>query len=930
MEIKEQLRTGKLTNAVMIEDNGITYPVFMETLHCPTIFDSLIESGYKYAAYPFSFKKDGIFITSLPVRDFNPSADEQQEMYDMASARRYNKDELAKRIDREAIQYVEMPAGEYTVNTRAEFLTYLERINESYPDIDYKPINFFVHPSALFTLDEFFSSEFAKYFEIIRNRRRMSYVRFNLLKTWLKQMGVLKDSYTYFDIMDAYFTWGIDGIHEQYSYKRRTVTQSHLHISEYSVTPEERRILKEQLGALDNLGGQHLPEFAERGTWLTKSTPDAIHATTSMLKESEVTPFIFKQESAIEVMELTTAAHNIEISVDGIYFDNVYQNPLIVHTPDVTDSIIPYEMLGSQYVTQLLTYVHLRAMAAAIIQARKRDTSVSSYKALLYNGADPYGAVNYILSKTGADKLTKADEADEVVVAVDTVDVERYVTGEMEADTPTNQQKIEIIEDIINGTTNIDGVFAGEQNDNMCDIKYYYECLYVAHYVLGNTIDDLQQAVRSIQSGDVTDLNGRPTWRFKSTNGMYIDMFTPVIDYKYRGFKSDVDNYHRKSVAESIKWIFVTTVARELGTSDAKRHVAFEGYYVKTNSSIVKVNMDSLLSMYEREIDEKVKNDRYAAHLRMDAKVWCSAQYFNVALNGMFTYPKDLGGHSVNMSASAIASFKSTLYACVETTFSYCQVCLRDTFVYSCVNAVITDFMIIPNSGYTLHEAPLPTLYNNYQETAPALWEQMVNAQIVTPTFSPWTYRTTSQMLVDKSKTNDDEISLYTYMSRGMDIIASVDEYDIFTAVPHMVEYNYPGVFPEQIIDQSTRQQRDGRVTIRLGATREVTAMDFRDYVQNTFVLPVEESETPIKEYHGLDSEDIYALGASALKGMLLIESKTIFIQSDLSSINTSDAGVVQYQNIPSLIAKGYPVCNVCGRKYVFKDMYGNLWWCLV
>lgn len=172
MDITSRLRIEGNENAFMVNDAGHTYPVFAESLHTTGIFQQLISSGYRLCGLPYDFKKDGVSIMSLPCRDYMPTEDELQDMFDFNSLSHMSADELRSNLSEEEITYLPEPPAKYTIATREEFMEYLRSIRTATQEEDYKPINYFVHPSARFTIDEWKSGEYIEYFRIMESRSR--------------------------------------------------------------------------------------------------------------------------------------------------------------------------------------------------------------------------------------------------------------------------------------------------------------------------------------------------------------------------------------------------------------------------------------------------------------------------------------------------------------------------------------------------------------------------------------------------------------------------------------------------------------------------------------------------------------------------------------------------------------------------------------
>ena len=72
MKIVKRLRINGAAdvNAVLLNDEGEEYPVFLDSLHNTIIFPTLLSSGYVLAALPYGFVKDGVSLDSLPEESY--------------------------------------------------------------------------------------------------------------------------------------------------------------------------------------------------------------------------------------------------------------------------------------------------------------------------------------------------------------------------------------------------------------------------------------------------------------------------------------------------------------------------------------------------------------------------------------------------------------------------------------------------------------------------------------------------------------------------------------------------------------------------------------------------------------------------------------------------------------------------------------------
>ena len=114
MEIKARLKTigSNEVNAVLLNDSGEEYPVFLKSLHNTIIFPALIESGYKLTGLPYGFIKDGVELNQLPIQSYECTEQEVEMMYNSIGVP-VSQEELKKHID---ITEVKDNAFDYHVN----------------------------------------------------------------------------------------------------------------------------------------------------------------------------------------------------------------------------------------------------------------------------------------------------------------------------------------------------------------------------------------------------------------------------------------------------------------------------------------------------------------------------------------------------------------------------------------------------------------------------------------------------------------------------------------------------------------------------------------------------------------------------------------------------------------------------------------------
>lgn len=198
---------GAEPTAVLINDEGEEYPVFLESLHNTVILPELMKSGYTLTSLPYGFVKDGVSFDKLPVETYTPTDVETELMYNSIGVK-MNYDDIKAYISVSDAVGLPTPPTEYTIHTREELISYLSATAVATLDDDFLPLNYFVAPDARFDIKEYLHSDNHKWVELITKRREMTLVKFHKLVAWLREKGLIGANYTAIDVLDAYFSWG--------------------------------------------------------------------------------------------------------------------------------------------------------------------------------------------------------------------------------------------------------------------------------------------------------------------------------------------------------------------------------------------------------------------------------------------------------------------------------------------------------------------------------------------------------------------------------------------------------------------------------------------------------------------------------------------------------------------------------------------------
>lgn len=204
--IKTVQDSNKGIYAVIVNDDGEEYPMLTKALHSQVSLEALAEDDWYLYDRDIDFRCHGTTLNDLPVHEQPITV--TQSMYNAVDLA-LSGDELTPYIKVAPATLIEFPKGNYTINTRQELIEYLENYNSD-NQYDVLPLNYFVAPSALFTMNEFLDKSNIKYFDIINKRRNITISQFVFLRNWLSKQGFSINSPL--DITKAYFSWGICGI----------------------------------------------------------------------------------------------------------------------------------------------------------------------------------------------------------------------------------------------------------------------------------------------------------------------------------------------------------------------------------------------------------------------------------------------------------------------------------------------------------------------------------------------------------------------------------------------------------------------------------------------------------------------------------------------------------------------------------------------
>lgn len=954
IEKRLKIRGSAEPTAVMLNDTGELYPVLLESLHNNVLFPELINSGYELTGLPYQFVRNGVKFDQIPIEDYNPTEAEEERMYNSIGVK-LTQEELKSHISYDSIAAVETPPTKFTIFTREEFLNYLDEVQKSQSELDYLPINYFVHPDALFSPQEFISDAYKEYVSIITQRRVMSHTRFIKLLTWLESVN-LNPNYTDQDVLDAYFAWGLDGLRDDIVKIEHTDSVVRL-APQLSQDMNSNYIYDTVDGFTDINLNQFIPESAKNRQWEihkgSLSTAETL-GEIQMLKESfgsadnKLLPVVYKSRTKqVHTVMNMRGGYTIKIATNNIVTMGRSYLPIVVKSPTNPLESVPLFKALPGSAKLLYEDSLVNTMAKEIFESRIPKINVSSYRALCIAGLSSYRAIEYICQKLNALLTSGSFDPDsgrqqkQQVVDSSTIkeipkfefrDIDDFVCGKMASDiekTPTDDliAKYEFLNDIVRGNINIDGIDIAYQELHNHRIESYITAIKAIHNVMNIPYDEIYR--RFLNRGAATVI----PFEYK---GITYNLDVSPLDGIVKEYKKDLQMYNEAKAAQSFSFFYIVNVAKEVGDERADRHVAIEFYEITKKYKVVKEQLSLISSRYlekVQSITDSMRRDRFAAMVNNFA----IKSLFTMALNGDIEWPAELGGAVERVSPDLQAQLKQCCSLKIETINNVLKWSHGDDGIMNqyCVNALITENHVIPKSNNSpIHVVPFYALWYDYRQF-PELWNKLVTNGVLKPDFIPWSvrdltsyYNSQSLNIFDLEKPG----SLMNYYERAVHEVAEWPSDIDFIHVKSIAEELYPEVYksPENYEEQFDvlPAPRTEKPKINVYTSQDIVMNDMVKYL-NPEQLAQEKPTSYIHKFNGFSTEVLInkpealsaPLGMDDVGGILVLPSRDLIYCEDFRS-----SGAVDFRNLVQLDKDKYGIVNVYDRIYLFKDVRGDLW----
>lgn len=939
MEVIGRLKIEGNSNAFLVKDAEVTYPVFGESLQSKTLFNQLVGSGYKLVGLPYDFKKDGVSIMSLPIKEYAPTDQEYQDMFDMNDMPRLSMSELTASISTEDVKYLDTPETDYTIMTREDFIKYLKSTKFIDNDNDFKPINYFVHPSARFTVYEWKSGKYQEYFDVMSSRRSMNYWKFRRLRDWLTQHGMPENG-TEVDLCEAYCQWGIDGLNVRFINKnRKTMLIDEEFVNMPGMAEDAYELTRTETALVDRYGSIFAPEDIAPGYdgWKVTGTrgkeSSAFKGLISGLKEGEFTVCTVRTKTTEDVLYYDGLKDCFKVTPYSISCGNTRMVNFRVTMPDVTAYNLPCLWWSKIYDKRVEQMSELRALAQSLIQQRKYTADVSTYKALLEIGCDAKGALMYVISGMNSQGPTSEDEEDVVIPTEADVDLYLASSPDMEEDlTDTQQAARDVILDIVNGVVNMDGIADGQLSDSFMNVEEIYKYLYAAHFCrTAIPISEIYEKIKDVAKHIVKHTNTRGETEdvlpLTSEDGFTINVPSREIRAKIDGYKADVRRYKVQQAAECCGFLRVVQIAKEFGEPSCDRHVAFEADTVNlfADRGAARANLDRLIEIFEEQLEKHVPLQRHAA-LRLYERATCMQEYFRVAETGQMKFTKEMGGETINVPMDLAIACAKSITRKITSTATYCAKMFDGEFLtHYCTNADITPWRIYPKGTNKIPAVSLPAVWYDWARIGnPQIAHKLISNGYLCKGFIPWCNSYYSNAYFNLEGMIP-EANITVYMGYCNKFRESVRPNEEFIHAPH-IETLFYNIFGDETVlnESSTSLRKEGELPALTVSVGEIVSGDtYKDYRKIEMVRE-SESEKTLRRFTGYTAEDFEMVPNIMDIQLPDVTDKCITVEGDTISTDISEE--YPAYAVTQLVGTGYPVIRLYGRKYIFRDLFGGLW----
>jgi hypothetical protein len=802
--------------AFELQDGNTHFPVLAEMLHNKYILEHLIDNGWKLHSFPYGFSKDGVYLRDYPHTVLELDDEQLGQMYD------YRKPVLSTS---ELLNYIS-PSQEdntcplptdFQIKTRDEFVRFINS-PEFGGDDDYLPINYFVHPSARFTIDDYMSSKFA-YAQQLNNRRNMSEKRLNKLIAWAGTSD--RDA-----ILKAYFAYGIDGVTSRFQVPVVTNTSKILSVLGGS---ENKHTI---YGLIDTFG-YTFPKISSE--YVQNPTKKSLRD----LEQNEYTVVSFSKKEQVQLLTLKCGKYTIKISGNFLMFIDAANSSRIEHS--IICSELSPDLWGEDKKDLQLRRKYIHSLVHLLLDKFTVKCDVSSYKALTTIGVLPDAAVSYILNQ---DEDIHDIEGNALIIPHQVIS-EYMETGNCSSTDGASEDVGDNIESIISGAIVHLPIEKGKAFDAESENMGYFHIFDTANSILGVGLDDIYNQINSLP-------DTARKLKIQSDKGF---IRTEIVKNsnaynEYFKYTDTIRTTAARIRAYGTRHIWIKDVAVEVGTADASRHVGALYDCLEMAPDTV-----ALLRQLEKYMESELlfnQREKYWDRLQ-DFSV---EAFFNIVYFNRYFIPGIVDNKTGDPVYFGVPQkFRDTcrraLTPYYDSLYTLCSLVVdtySNVFALNCVNADITLDNVNPRGNYKVTEVSFYAAFTNWKEEQPKKYHEFIEKGILPRNYKCWRVNYNSVGVADA-----DIGSLYVYYKEAVNYFNLPQSERKYISAIHQSEHFYPYLFPrDNFYTGNSAPAIYTKPFCRLSNTKQViTYTDHRK----------------LSKFKGYDAHDFYYKSFNAVMG---------------------------------------------------------------
>ena len=748
MDIKKILTEEGKAVACIIEEGTLTYPIRIESLHNPDILDELLNSGWELYKLPYGLRKGNIDINDLPRGLYIEEGITKDQEVEMAYLRSnlYDNTDLKSKMKGDNVEYYEFKSSLGLIETREEFLKFLDSIPDDMDSISDEfilPINAIVKPSALFTVEEYINPKYSNHRRKLEKMRRLSIKQFTALVDKFKELG-MEGEFTLTKFINFYFSWGIPGLNIPFISREENIENIRIDATNVNVEEKYKPYYKRRvLTYLDATGDVYLEPKYQNSGWTPSISESSILDKTDELKEigyNYVAPILIEAKVSEAVTHLVGEVY--EVTYDSTMCIIQGSNGVRLELPTVEVKDQGGRLIKSDFFEKIINKdssmfdeFYIMALVNELIDRTSVKIDASSYDALRTTGASDLAISRYIFKNEDIienyEKLLR-EESEGGIGDLDDYNIEEagkkneskenfalkqllysgvfcdkaemYLFGQLPDNDPHYELISRIWEAFTSGELLVDNLQQGKITDANSNRLKYTEYIKVANRYLGISLDEICKAIASIDITTSEDVD----LTFEG-NGLAIKIPVVVVNSTERAYIADINDYVTAQANDAQYVYYVTGAIEELGGKySQKRHVGAFGKCLRLYDSQIakqlKPVMQILSLRYIDLVDEKYgesQRDFYTDARKQVIYNWI----FQIGIHGKYRIPKFLlqeGQEAIveatpnllNGVLSSLRDFCDSTIHLMDKTFDS-----RGKFYAYCPNAIVTPYYVVPNQS---------------------------------------------------------------------------------------------------------------------------------------------------------------------------------------------------------------------------------------